>query len=237
MPIPRYGVYRFQPKDKRLATINEPHYQILGVDASAQLRAAVNARSNQNPPDVLYFVNENLDVPFETRLLNVPMGFKPLRSIPGGLAIDYIQSNLFDIQQMKPLDTDHLSNLLDKYVPRAMAGGEIFAFGQKWGPEPGKPDQYFGFEPGNGVHDIHMNQGDTGTHAHENGPWQDGAMIIHLPNDQWVGIFLAFQSQHVLELAAPPAAGARKPRKHPGKRNRKNTPRPTAHRKHKAAHR
>ncbi len=107
MPIPRYGVYRFQPKDKRLATINEPHYQILGVDASAQLRAAVNARSNQNPPDVLYFVNENLDVPFETRLLNVPMGFKPLRSIPGGLAIDYIQSNLFDIQQMKPLDTDH----------------------------------------------------------------------------------------------------------------------------------
>ena len=35
----------------------------------------------------------------------------------------------------------------------------MYAFGERWGPESHKADQYFGFVPGNGVHDIHMNQG------------------------------------------------------------------------------
>ena len=35
---------------------------------------------------------------------------------------------------------------------------ELYAFGQRWGPEAGNKDKIFGFLPGNGVHDIHMNQ-------------------------------------------------------------------------------
>ena len=62
--------------------------------------------------------------------------------------------------------------------------------------EVGKPDKYFGFEPGRGVHDIHMNQGSVERFKKYNGVWQDGGMLIHFGSiNQWVAIFLAFQSQ------------------------------------------
>jgi hypothetical protein len=72
----------------------------------------------------------------------------------------------------------------------------VYAFGQRWGPEDGKPDKIFGFQPGNGVHDIHMNQGSSGQFRGDNGVWQDGGLILHIAReDRWVGIFLAFQGQ------------------------------------------
>ena len=41
-----------------------------------------------------------------------------------------------------------------------------------------------------------MNQGNGGQFAGDNGVWQDGALLIHFPaQSQWVGFFLAFQSQ------------------------------------------
>src|SRR6185503_559346 len=80
------------------------------------------------------------------------------------------------------------------------------AFGERWGPEAQKKDKYFGFLPGNGIHDIHMNQGNVGQFTSDDGVWQDGALMIHVPAtlaadgstlspEQWVAVFLAFQSQ------------------------------------------
>jgi len=83
-------------------------------------------------------------------------------------------------------------------VFRALADPQarVYAFGERWGPESGLPDKVFGFQPGNGIHDIHMNQGNGGQFAGDNGVWQDGALLIHFPaQSQWVGFFLAFQSQ------------------------------------------
>ena len=75
-------------------------------------------------------------------------------------------------------------------------GGTLYAFGQRWGPEAGKADKTFGFRPGNGVHDIHMNQGNSPRFEGDDGVWQDGALLFHLPaEERWVGIFLAFQNQ------------------------------------------
>ena len=82
----------------------------------------------------------------------------------------------------------------------------IYAFGERWGPEPGKADKHFGFLPGNGIHDIHMNQGNAARFRSDDGVWQDGALLLHFPAivdgegrevfpEQWVGVFLAFQSQ------------------------------------------
>jgi hypothetical protein len=54
----------------------------------------------------------------------------------------------------------------------------------------------FAFLPGNGVHDIHMNQGNSGQFTRDDGVWQDGGLLVHFPGEsRWVGIFLAFQSQ------------------------------------------
>src|SRR5207302_72141 len=48
-----------------------------------------------------------------------------------------------------------------------------------------------------GIHDSHMNQGNPkGYHGGENGVWQDGALLIHLPSKEtWTAVFLAFQTE------------------------------------------
>ncbi len=97
-----------------------------------------------------------------------------------------------------PGPDNDLSDRLAHYIERAKAETDavIHAFGERWGPEQGKPDQVFRFQPGNGVHDIHMNQGNDAGHRGEDGVWQDGGLILRFPStDQWVAIFLAFQSQ------------------------------------------
>ena len=41
-----------------------------------------------------------------------------------------------------------------------------------------------------------MNQGNTGQFHRDDGIWQDGGLLLHYPGtNQWVAIFLAFQSQ------------------------------------------
>ena len=72
----------------------------------------------------------------------------------------------------------------------------VYAFGQRWGPEDGTRDKIFGFLPGNGIHDIHMNQGNSGRFVGDDGVWQDGGLLVHFPSvDRWTAIFLKFQSQ------------------------------------------
>lgn len=59
-----------------------------------------------------------------------------------------------------------------------MESSVIYAFGQRWGPEADECDQYFDYLPGNGIHDIHMNQGNSKNWANDDGPWQDGRMEV-----------------------------------------------------------
>jgi hypothetical protein len=58
--------------------------------------------------------------------------------------------------------------------------------------------RFFGFRPGNGIHDVHMNQGNRDEHWHDNGIWSDGGLIFEWREpgmDHWSAIFLAFQTQ------------------------------------------
>jgi uncharacterized protein YukJ len=80
-------------------------------------------------------------------------------------------------------------------------------------PEPASapgPDKTFGFLPGNGVHDIRMNQGNSQRFRQDDGVWQDGGLLLHYPaQGQWVAIFLAFQSQawHTDDQTGPNRGG------------------------------
>jgi hypothetical protein len=125
-------------------------------------------------------------------------------SRPGGAALDFIRGNLFDPSTMSVLPFDlpgpdnDLNEQIDHYVQRAVGDehATVFAFGERWGPEPDRRDKIFGFEPGNGVHDIHMNQANVDRFVRDDGVWQDGGLLLHFPQpEQWVAIFLAFQSQ------------------------------------------
>jgi uncharacterized protein YukJ len=152
---------------------------------------------------VLYLVDPDLQHPLTAELEPLASGWHDLPSQPGGVALDFVRGNLFDPAAMRTLPPDvsgpdnDLADLLDHFVQRAIgdATARLYAFGQRWGPEA-VADKVFGFQPGGGVHDIHMNQGNSGRFAGDDGVWQDGGLVLHFPGDaRWVGIFLAFQSQ------------------------------------------
>jgi len=206
MPIAHYGVLAARAVDRRREGASDtPHYQIrLRDEHGTDFRAAVNVQSQQAPSDLLYLVDDDFRHPVTALLSATAAGWTELPSRPGTAALDFIRGNLFDPARMRTLppelpglDND-LADLLDHYVQRAIAdpAAVVYVFGQRWPTEPGKPDKVFGFQPGNGVHDVHMNQGNSGRFRADDGVWQDGALLIHLPAEsRWVAVFLAFQSQ------------------------------------------
>lgn len=204
MPIKDYGVLKCRAvAGKTEEKDSSPHYQVHVKDNQQGYRLAINVKSVQAPFDLLYFLDDNFHHPITDKLAQLEFGFHALPSQAGDMALDYIRGNLFDVTQMKPLpyntpgpDND-LNELIDLYIQRAIHSDQavLYAFGQKWGPED-KADKIFGFRPGNGVHDMHMNQGSSGQFQKDNGIYQDGGLLIHFPErNQWVAAFFAFQSQ------------------------------------------
>jgi uncharacterized protein YukJ len=183
---------------------DSPHFQIRVDAAGTDFRVAVNVLSQQSPPELLFLATETFSHPLLQQLPGLAQGFNPLASAFGGLALDFIRGNLLDRQAMRtmpataPGPDNDLADKLAHYVSRATADPDarLYAFGQRWGPESGVPDKIFGFAPGNGIHDVHMNQGNSGRFTADDGIWQDGGLLLHFPtSNQWVAIFLAFQSQ------------------------------------------
>jgi uncharacterized protein YukJ len=205
MPLKTYGVLVGQVVASRAeGGADTPHFQIRIQAGGTEFRVAVNVMSQQSPSELLYIANEAFKHPLVEGLRAVDEGFTPVASQPGGIALDFIRGNLFDRRDMRLLPAEapgpenDLADKLDHYVSRAQADptARVFAFGEHWGPEAQIPDKVFDFKPGNGVHDIHMNQGNSGQFRRDDGVWQDGGLLLHDPGtDQWVAIFLAFQSQ------------------------------------------
>src|SRR6185312_1527592 len=205
MPLGKYGVLVGRVVDtRREDEASSPHFQVRVKAADVDYRIAVNVKSQTSPSELLFLVAEDFRHVVTDRLIALPEGVTPVTKQPGGLALDFIRGNLFDRLDMRPLPADllgpdnDLSDRLAHFIDRARnePDARIFAYGDRWGPEPGKADKAFGFKPGDGIHDIHMNQGNVGQFKQDDGVWQDGGLILHFPStNQWVGIFLAFQSQ------------------------------------------
>jgi uncharacterized protein YukJ len=202
LPIIKYSVLKAKAIGSRFASGKNPHYQIHVVDDEKEYRIAINVQS-QDKSDLEYIISSHWEHPVHDDLKDLPFGIHPIKSQPGGLALDFIRGNIADprlfvaIPMSVPGPDNDLNEKLDHYVQRAMADedSKIYAFGSVWGPE-NKRDKIFGFIPGAGIHDIHMNQGNDRGHSGDDGVWQDGALIFYFPQqDQWVGIFLRFKSQ------------------------------------------
>jgi uncharacterized protein YukJ len=224
MPLHSYGVLKGKAIEVRLGAGQSPHYQVRVIDDTTDYRIAVNVKSQLPPSDVEFIVVENFQHPVTAIVEGLPAGFTALERKPGTGALDYIRSNLFDRTDMRPLpfsvpgfDND-LNEKLDRLMQRAVADEQslVYAFGERWGPEPSTKDKYFGFLPGNGIHDIHMNQGNSGQFVRDDGVYQDGGLLVQFPGQQtWSAVFLKFQSQswhtddrtgHAITAPAPPVA-------------------------------
>ncbi len=209
MPLRNYGVLKGRPIQILPGTGPSPHVQILMVDDTTRYRIAVNVKSKLYPSELLYLMVDDFQHPVTEAVAKLPDGFNPIAGdVRRELALDFVRANLFQSCDMKPLphavggDDNDLNEKLTAAVQRAIGDetATLYAFGERWGPEPDRRDKYFGFLPGNGIHDIHMNQGNSARFTRDDGPWQDGSLLIELPGadgvpDRWIGIFLAFQSQ------------------------------------------
>lgn len=211
MPGHRYGVLRGQV----VATAEErddhvsPHYQIHMSAAGEDWRVAVNVQSTDRSNGregvkLLYRIIEGFEHAVIGKVKALEEGFTRLEPKADSGALDYVRGGLFDRKDMRlapadrPGDGNDLNDMLADCLGRAIRGeAALFAFGCPW-PRENRPDKVFGFRPARGLHDVHMNQGNSraGGHADDNGVWGDGGLLLWFPEtDRWTAVFLAFQGQ------------------------------------------
>lgn len=162
---------------------------------------------------VMFYTDINYRHEITADMLKAPVGFTKKEDMDPTLRLDYIRYTpaLFPLADMKVVppknaDGSHndLNDDIDPWIQKAKNNddAEVFAFGSGWddhGPDAHPSNKhYFHPDPSLGIHDIHMNQGDTGREAQYNGTWQDGALFIHYKTDNvWVAMFFRFQNQSV----------------------------------------
>jgi uncharacterized protein YukJ len=210
MSITNYSVLVGDPTSGKVVTGASTHYQITMQANGGPFTVAVNIQSVDGS-DVLYAIEENFTPPEEAGLLALPTGMTSLKSEPGGLALDYVRSTVNgqpmialeqmtllpqllakgseDERMMNRVRASALQNAVVTLLNMTIADkdGTIYAFGSAYA-DSGKVD---------GIHDIHMNQGNpANNHGADNGVWQDGALLIHLPSKgTWTAVFIAFQTE------------------------------------------
>lgn len=201
--LENYGVLKGVAKQLALDGDASPHIELLLEAHSVKYRVAINVRSKTAPHDLLYLKRDPFFHSISNKLLQLPMGFTNIREEYSHLALDYVRGALLAREEMEvaPFTRvgpfNDLRDYIESMVQAAIDNPSVYfyAFGESWGPSAAR-DKYFGFSPGRGIHDIHMNQGSSGRFRGSNGPNQDGALLVHFTQEnRWSAIFLAFQSQ------------------------------------------
>jgi uncharacterized protein YukJ len=207
----KYGVLRARiDLARREDGVSTPHLNIRALDDSGQpWRVAVNVQSDDGSEVVYWVVDPLVGHPILGALSALPSGFSATAATSAA-SLDYMKAPLFDFPLGRALppsgsaNADDLQDLLTLYLDQCKAaGGELYAFGAKFTSNQHKQiDIDFGNTDGlHGVHDIHMNQGNVGKHAPDNGVFHDGGLLLAFP-DRVMGLFLAFQTQRLPTDAA-----------------------------------
>ena len=178
------------------------HFHIM-VDTGERIwRCPVNVRS-QDGSEVWFKIRDTFtEHPILSDLPALQTGLTPLPQRRPGKTLDFVREPLFDRFTMRHLPlgvvgpNNDVQDHVELHVQQAMnqADAEIFVFGSFWEGQQFPPDKVLGTQ--DGVHDIHMNQGNDPGHKKDDGIWQDGGVILLFPSTgRFVGIFLAFNSQ------------------------------------------
>jgi uncharacterized protein YukJ len=151
--------------------------------------------------EVLYIADDQYDTKAITILQTLKNGFTRINQRNRDISLDYIRGNIIkNRKEMVPLPqnidgpSNDLNDFIHEYIKNSKSNNDIiYVFGSKFESE-NKEDSIFGFEPEQGIHDVHMNQGNYGSWKKDNGIWQDGGILLQ-KEDKWIAIFLAFLTQ------------------------------------------
>ncbi len=204
MPENKYSVLKGTPLSGAISANSRPHYLIEVQAGAAQWQIAVNVESDTGSgsgAEVLYHIDENWTPPDQAALEALPLGATVLAGKDADPAIDYLRSRangqplitraaMTDLPLPGKTASQNLQNAVIQLLNQAVAdeNGIIYAFGAQ-------------YTSGNGIHDIHMNQGNPpSNHGSDNGVWQDGLLVLSMSGSeagaaQWVAIYIAFQEQ------------------------------------------
>jgi uncharacterized protein YukJ len=215
-----YGVLKGTAVAYKRDNDADPHSELLLSVDGVSYRVAINVRSSRGPIRkrlIEYLILQDLNHPIVDRARALPQGWNELtQGSNNSPAIDYIRGNLFRATDMRPIvhtkpgpDND-LFERVEDLLQRAIDDPDavVYAFGERWGPETTRKDEYFFFKPGNGVHLIHMNQGGAGDSG---GRFRDGALLVDFTSSGLTtALFLKFQNQvwHTSGPRALPIPGA-----------------------------
>ena len=122
MPIASYSVLAGRPTAGKVVSGASAHYQITMQAAGGPFTVAENIQSVDGS-EVLYAIEEGFtppDLAALLALLALPMGMTALKSVAGGLALDYVRSTVGGA----PMITRAQMTLLPQLGARAKSGGE-----------------------------------------------------------------------------------------------------------------
>jgi uncharacterized protein YukJ len=174
---------------------------------------AVNVGTNDADDLLRYRLVLDFHHPITTTLAAAPPGLRTLTGTTTLPALDFLRSDLL-AETGDFRDSDVMDGEADKEPYRSLARLLQRAQSGRW------PVYVFGrlYTDGtNGIHDIHMNQGSTGSFVHRQGDdhndhndvWQDGAVLVDMGEAGWAGYFTAFTQQNVpTDALGNPTPGA-----------------------------
>ncbi|GEM_PF-4503276 len=180
---------------------DDNHFYIHTVADDQDYSLAVNVRSSKPVTNMRYCLKEPADaaIAMLARYMEIPDGLYKKTDHPD-YYLDYTIQPLFDDAELTECvdgytDMISLEDRIRALTGESMASPSAFilAFGNLWGPKPHEEDYTFHFLPGQGIHDIHMNQNSPkgSRWAEKDRPCEDGALYFVFPD---TGKIVAFYS-------------------------------------------
>ncbi|KAG9578327.1 hypothetical protein KCU77_g14275, partial [Aureobasidium melanogenum] len=170
-----------------------PHIQLKLTDGTNSPEADINVKSTSQDSRLVYWVNNNFQHPITSELESLPLGqtvLKPTNGQPSQYALDFLRTTpaLLDLNAGTILPASGNNTIEDKLEPILTSAinqnAKVYLWGQGYNDSNGE----------SGIHDIHMNQGNTGHFS--NDVYSDGSFMVQF-EDHWEAVFLAFADQEV----------------------------------------
>jgi uncharacterized protein YukJ len=200
MGIQGYGVWVATPTIfAAQRTGKSPHGNLTfsdGTNKYTSTIANINVKSTTTDTRLVYWNDASFTHPITTQLAELSQGFTSLADATegtNGVRLDLLRSGLETLTAGTVLETsipganndivDDLTAIFNKAIADKAT---VYLWGS----------QYVDSASVAGIHDIHMNQGDSGGFTGDNGIWQDGSFILHFSDGHYEAVFLAFAEQY-----------------------------------------